>query len=77
MRKTSVLERVRLFGRAGIDVVATLGRSGVFLLRALLCAGCQRLELGGQLRQVFHSFAEQLAALVRVAAQLTCQFFEH
>ncbi|MFP6849864.1 MAG: lipid asymmetry maintenance ABC transporter permease subunit MlaE [Pseudomonas sp.] len=36
MRKTSVLERVRLFGRAGIDVVATLGRSAVFLLRALL-----------------------------------------
>jgi phospholipid/cholesterol/gamma-HCH transport system permease protein len=35
MRKTSVLERVRLFGRAGIDVVATLGRSVLFLLRAL------------------------------------------
>ena len=30
MRKTSVLERVRLFGRAGIDVLATLGRSGLF-----------------------------------------------
>lgn len=35
MRKTSVLERVRLFGRAGIDVMATLGRSGLFLLHAL------------------------------------------
>lgn len=35
MRKTSVLERVRLFGRAGIDVLATLGRSGLFLLHAL------------------------------------------
>jgi phospholipid/cholesterol/gamma-HCH transport system permease protein len=35
MRKTSVLERVRLFGRAGIDVVATLGRSGLFLMHAL------------------------------------------
>jgi len=39
MRKTSVLERVRLFGRAGIDVVATLGRSVLFLLRALLGRG--------------------------------------
>ncbi|WP_298184052.1 lipid asymmetry maintenance ABC transporter permease subunit MlaE [uncultured Pseudomonas sp.] len=35
MRKTSVLERVRLLGRAGIDVLATLGRSGLFLLHAL------------------------------------------
>ena len=39
MRKTSVLERVRLFGRAGIDVVATLGRSTLFLLRALFGGG--------------------------------------
>lgn len=39
MRKTSVLERVRLFGRAGIDVVATLGRSSLFLLHALLGGG--------------------------------------
>lgn len=36
MRKTSTLERIRLFGRAGIYVVATLGRSSVFLLHALL-----------------------------------------
>jgi phospholipid/cholesterol/gamma-HCH transport system permease protein len=35
MRKTSVLERVRLFGRAGIDVLGTLGRSVIFLVRAL------------------------------------------
>ena len=35
MRKTSVLERVRLFGRAGIDVLGTLGRSAIFLVRAL------------------------------------------
>lgn len=39
MRKTSVLERVRLFGRAGIDVVATLGRSSLFLLRSLFGGG--------------------------------------
>ena len=30
MRRTSSLERVRLFGRAGIDVVAALGRSTIF-----------------------------------------------
>lgn len=36
MRRTSPLERLRLFGRAGIDVVATLGRSVLFLGHALL-----------------------------------------
>ncbi|WXL26704.1 lipid asymmetry maintenance ABC transporter permease subunit MlaE [Ectopseudomonas mendocina] len=36
MRKVSLLERVRLFGRAGIDVVMSLGRSGLFLLHALI-----------------------------------------
>jgi phospholipid/cholesterol/gamma-HCH transport system permease protein len=39
MRKTSVLERVGLFGRAGIDVLVTLGRSGLFLLGALFGRG--------------------------------------
>ncbi|MCU1715651.1 lipid asymmetry maintenance ABC transporter permease subunit MlaE [Pseudomonas sp. 5P_3.1_Bac2] len=39
MRKTSVLERVGLFGRAGIDVLVSLGRSGLFLLRALFGRG--------------------------------------
>jgi phospholipid/cholesterol/gamma-HCH transport system permease protein len=39
MRKVSPVERVRLFGRAGIDVVATLGRSFVFLLRAIFGRG--------------------------------------
>jgi phospholipid/cholesterol/gamma-HCH transport system permease protein len=36
MRKVSVLERVRLFGRTGIDVLVSLGRSGLFLLHALV-----------------------------------------
>lgn len=36
MRRLSLLERVCLFGRSGIDVVAALGRSSQFLLRALL-----------------------------------------
>lgn len=35
MRRISPLERLRLFGRAGIDVVATLGRSVLFLVNAL------------------------------------------
>ena len=35
MRRISPLERLRLFGRAGIDVVATLGRSVLFLVSAL------------------------------------------
>ncbi len=36
MRKKSLLERIRLFGRSGIDVVAVLGRSSLFLMHALL-----------------------------------------
>ncbi|MFI8482614.1 lipid asymmetry maintenance ABC transporter permease subunit MlaE [Pseudomonas sp. NPDC078700] len=39
MRKRTPIERVALLGRAGIDVVATLGRSLIFLLRALLGRG--------------------------------------
>ncbi len=36
MRKKSAVERVRLMGRAGLDVVEALGRSTLFLLHALL-----------------------------------------
>ncbi|EKT4466943.1 lipid asymmetry maintenance ABC transporter permease subunit MlaE [Pseudomonas juntendi] len=35
MRRKSVLERIRLFGRAAIDVLAVLGRSCLFLVHAL------------------------------------------
>lgn len=35
MRKISSLERVRLFGRAGLDVLQALGRSVLFLVHAL------------------------------------------
>ena len=31
MRKTSLLEKVRLFGRSGIDIIGVLGRSTIFL----------------------------------------------
>lgn len=39
MRKRSLIERVRLFGRGGIDVLAVLGRSGMFLGHALFGRG--------------------------------------
>ncbi|MDF3865030.1 lipid asymmetry maintenance ABC transporter permease subunit MlaE [Pseudomonas denitrificans (nom. rej.)] len=35
MRKTSPLERVRLLGRAGLDVLESLGRSTLFLVHAI------------------------------------------
>lgn len=39
MRKRKLIERIRLFGRAGIDVVAVLGRSTLFLFHVLLGRG--------------------------------------
>ncbi|HKS14376.1 MAG TPA: lipid asymmetry maintenance ABC transporter permease subunit MlaE [Pseudomonas sp.] len=39
MRKKSLLERVRLFGRSAIDVIAVLGRSCLFLGHALIGRG--------------------------------------
>ena len=53
MRKSSPLERVRLLGRSGIDVVGTLGRSLLFLLSSLF--GRSGLRNGTQLliRQLY------------------------
>jgi len=39
MRKKSIMERVRLFGRSAIDMVGILGRSGLFLGHALVGRG--------------------------------------
>jgi phospholipid/cholesterol/gamma-HCH transport system permease protein len=39
MRKTSLIEKVRLFGRSGIDIIEVLGRSTIFLFHALLGRG--------------------------------------
>ncbi|WP_017937178.1 lipid asymmetry maintenance ABC transporter permease subunit MlaE [Zestomonas thermotolerans] len=39
MRKISILERIRLLGRSGIDVIAALGKSTIFLLRVLFGRG--------------------------------------
>ncbi|TFF34621.1 lipid asymmetry maintenance ABC transporter permease subunit MlaE [Pseudomonas sp. RIT623] len=39
MRRKSILERIRLFGRSAIDVLAVLGRSCLFLGHALIGRG--------------------------------------
>ncbi len=39
MRRKSLLERIRLFGRSAIDVLAVLGRSSLFLVHALIGRG--------------------------------------
>jgi len=39
MRKRSPLERIRLLGKAGLDVLAALGRSTLFLVHALFGRG--------------------------------------
>ena len=64
MRKTSTLERIRLFGRAGIDVVATLGRSSVFLLRALLGRGGAGKPLQLLIKQLYAVGVMSLAIIV-------------
>ena len=53
MRKSSPVERIRLLGRSGIDVVQALGRSSLFLLSSLF--GRSGLSNGGQLliRQLY------------------------
>ncbi len=53
MRKSSPVERIRLLGRSGIDVVQALGRSSLFLFSSLF--GRSGLSNGGQLliRQLY------------------------
>jgi phospholipid/cholesterol/gamma-HCH transport system permease protein len=64
MRRKSVLERVRLLGKAGIDTLAALGRSTLFLLRAMF----GRSELGGGMqllvRQLYSVGVMSLAIIV-------------
>ena len=64
MRKTSVLERIRLFGRAGIDVVATLGRSSLFLLRALFGGGSTGNSFQLLIKQLYSVGVMSLAIIV-------------
>ena len=39
MRKVSAIERIRRLGRAGLDVVAAIGRSVIVLLLAVFGRG--------------------------------------
>lgn len=64
MRRTSSLERVRLFGRAGIDVVAALGRSTIFLLRALFGRGTSGKGLQLLIKQLYSVGVLSLAIIV-------------
>lgn len=64
MRKISSLERVRLFGRAGLDVLATLGRSGVFLLHAMLGRGTSNNALQLLVKQLYAVGVMSLAIIV-------------
>ncbi|SHL12936.1 lipid asymmetry maintenance ABC transporter permease subunit MlaE [Phytopseudomonas punonensis] len=64
MRRTSSLERVRLFGRAGIDVVAALGRSIIFLLRALFGRGTSGNGLQLLIKQLYSVGVLSLAIII-------------
>ncbi|GIZ11597.1 lipid asymmetry maintenance ABC transporter permease subunit MlaE [Pseudomonas sp. NCCP-436] len=64
MRRISPLERLQLFGRAGIDVVATLGRSVMFLGGALFARSRAGKPLQLLTRQLFAVGVMSLAIIV-------------
>ena len=64
MRRISPLERLRLFGRAGIDVVATLGHSVLFLGRALFGRSRAGKPLQLLVKQLFAVGVMSLAIIV-------------
>ena len=64
MRRISPLERLRLFGRAGIDVVATLGRSVLFLVGALFGRSGAGKPLQLLIKQLFAVGVMSLAIIV-------------
>ena len=64
MRKTSPLERIRLFGRAGLDVLATLGRSSIFLVRAIFGRGTSGNALQLLIKQLYSVGVMSLAIIV-------------
>lgn len=64
MRRISPLERLRLFGRAGIDVVATLGRSVLFLVGALFGRSRAGKPLQLLIKQFFAVGVMSLAIIV-------------
>ena len=64
MHRISPLERLRLFGRAGIDVVATLGRSVLFLVGALFGRSRAGKPLQLLIKQLFAVGVMSLAIIV-------------
>ena len=64
MRRISPLERLRLFGRAGIDVVATLGRSVLFLVGAVFGRSRAGKPLQLLIKQLFAVGVMSLAIIV-------------
>lgn len=64
MRRTSPLERLRLFGRAGIDVVATLGRSVLFLGHAVFGRSSAGKPLQLLIKQLYSIGVLSLAIIV-------------
>lgn len=64
MRRIAPLERLRLFGRAGIDVVATLGRSGGFLAHAVFGRNGAGKPLQLLIKQLFAVGVMSLAIIV-------------
>ena len=64
MRRISPLERLRLFGRAGIDVVATLGRSMLFLVGALFGRNRAGKPMRLLIKQLFAVGVMSLAIIV-------------
>ncbi|CAM3708262.1 lipid asymmetry maintenance ABC transporter permease subunit MlaE [Ectopseudomonas alcaliphila] len=64
MRRISPLERLRLFGRAGIDVVATLGRSVLFLVGALFGRSRAGKPMQLLIKQLFAVGVMSLAIIV-------------
>jgi len=64
MRKKSLMERIRLLGRAAIDILAVLGRSAIFLVHALL----GRSAIGGSfqllVKQLYSVGVMSLAIIV-------------
>ncbi|MGE8294372.1 MAG: lipid asymmetry maintenance ABC transporter permease subunit MlaE [Pseudomonas sp.] len=64
MRRNSPIEQLRLFGRAGIDVVATLGRSVLFLLGALFGRSRAGKPLQLLIKQLFSVGVMSLAIII-------------
>ncbi|NWC10382.1 lipid asymmetry maintenance ABC transporter permease subunit MlaE [Pseudomonas agarici] len=64
MRKKSLIERVRLFGRSSIDVLAVLGRSTLFLFHVLFGRGGIGGGFGLLIRQLYSVGVMSLVIIV-------------